>query len=430
MKAKVTKVVLLLLIFLVGGGTGFLVSHKIKPAGVETKKTDKYAAFVAEVYETIQNNYWDKLTDEQLADLFTLATEKLTAQPQTLKKKNKEGVLDLVSSITKQIEDETKKKEFVVQLADITLANLKPFGRSRLYTKKEEKALSKNVKNITETDYYQVLGVDKNASAEQIAQAFEKKAAEWNPQTNKSPEAKQKYEEIQRAFETLKDPDNRKIYDTAGVEPTISYRLIRPEIFYLHIKKFSPTTFDELRRVTAKVDKDPGPDTLILDLRDNVGGAIDALPYFLGPFIGQDQYAYQFFHQGERTDFKTKTGWMPSLIRYKKVVVLINENTQSSAEVMAAVLKKYNVGVLVGTKTKGWGTVEKVFPLEHIIDPQEKHSIFLVHSLTLRDDNQPIEGKGVEPVVDINNAGWEKQLYAYFHYDDLIEAVKEVLKTS
>jgi len=146
----------------------------------------------------------------------------------------------------------------------------------------------------------------------------------------------------------------------------------------------------------------------------------------LGPFIGMDQYAYQFFHQDEKQDFKTKAGWLPSLIRFKKVVVLINGGAQSSAEVMAASLKKYNVGILIGEKTKGWGTVERVFPLENQIDENEKHSMFLVHSLTLREDGQPIEGNGVEPTIDINSADWKEQLFSYFHYDELSDAVEEV----
>ncbi|KPJ70546.1 hypothetical protein AMJ51_01600 [Microgenomates bacterium DG_75] len=175
------------------------------------------------------------------------------------------------------------------------------------------------------------------------------------------------------------------------------------------------------------MDKGGELDTLILDLRDNVGGAIDGLPYFLGPFIGAEQYAYQFYHQGEKTDFKTRTGWLPSLVRYKKVVVLVNEGTQSSAEVMAATLKRYNVGVVVGASTKGWGTVEKVFALKTQIDPNEKYSMFLVHSLTLRDDGEPIQDKGVDPTININNPGWEEQLMAYFNYPELVEAVKEIL---
>jgi len=333
----------------------------------------------------------------------------------------------MVVEITKDL-DEEKKKEFVIQLADIVLANLKPFGHSRLYTEKLEQDLKNRVDNIRpEINQYEVLEVEEDATQDELKLAYEEKTRELEPKKDESEEARQEYEQVQQAYKVLGEEESREIYDESGVEPTMDYKLIRPEIFWLHLKKFSPTTFDELKRVTEAVDKGGELDTLILDLRDNVGGAIDGLPYFLGPFIGAEQYAYQFYHQGEKTDFKTRTGWLPSLVRYKKVVVLVNEGTQSSAEVMAATLKRYNVGVVVGASTKGWGTVEKVFALKTQIDPNEKYSMFLVHSLTLRDDGEPIQDKGVDPTININNPGWEEQLMAYFNYPELVEAVKEIL---
>jgi len=147
----------------------------------------------------------------------------------------------------------------------------------------------------------------------------------------------------------------------------------------------------------------------------------------LGPFLGFDQYAYQFYQQGKREDFKTKTGWINGLVKFKKVVILINQNTQSSAEVMASALKKYHVGVLVGSTTRGWGTVEKVFPLTHQLDQVQTFSVFLVHHLTLREDGQPIEGRGVDPDININDPDWRGQLEAYFDSPDLTSAVSRLL---
>ena len=163
-------------------------------------------------------------------------------------------------------------------------------------------------------------------------------------------------------------------------------------------------------------------------MRGNIGGAIDSLPYFLGPFIGQDNYAYQFYQQGNKEDFKTVTGWLNSLVRYKKVVILINGGTQSTAEVMAAALKKYNVGVIVGTTTKGWGTVEKVFPIDNQIDAEEKFSLFLVHHLTVGDDGQAIEGRGIEPMININDKNWQKELLQRFDNQKIVKIVEEIWK--
>jgi len=426
---------LFIIIALIAGGIfgGYLYGKTRQNgiAGNQGSNENIYASFSSEVYDKIKENYWDKIDDEQLSNLFRLGAEKISGQTQSLKKADKENTIKMIEGVVKQLDSDQKKKEFTTQLTDMVLANLNPFGRSRLYSQKEEKDLANNVNNVNpNVDYYQTLGIDKNATQEQIEAKYLEEKTKWDPQTNKSPEAAQKFDEFNRAYKALGDSESRKVYDAAGIEPTIDYRLINPKIFYMHIKKFSPTTFDELQRVATKVDTDNGPDTLILDLRDNIGGAIDGLPYFLGPFIGQDQYAYQFFHQGEKEDFRTRTGWLPSLVRYKKVVILINEGSQSSAEVMAAVLKRYNVGVLVGTTTKGWGTIEKVFPLTQQLSEDEKFSLFLVHSLTLRDDNQPIEGKGVEPVINVKKPGWEKDLYSYFQYEELTQAVKDLFKQS
>jgi len=418
-------------ILLLGLAGGYFIGHKPKapPKAAVSIPKDKYVAFLSEIYDKIKENYWDKITDEQLTNIFILGTEKLTGQPQPNKPKDKVGFQKMLVKVLKDLGPDEKKKEFTTQLADIALVNLQPFGRSRLYSQKEEVSLKNTVENKNpEVDQYQVLNLPKSASSEEIKENYQQKTQEL--EKDKSPEGQQKLAQLEKAYQVLADEDNRKTYDESGVEPTMEYRLLTPHIFYLHINKFSPTTIDELLRITDKFSNREGLNSLVLDLRNNIGGAIDGLPYFLGPFIGNDQYAYQFYHQGEKEDFKTKIGWLPGLVQYKQVVILINEETQSSAEVMAAILKKYNTGILVGTPTKGWGTVEKVFELTQQIDPQEKYSVFLVHSLTLRDDGQSIEGKGVDPVININDQNWEKQLYAYFHYDELTKAVKEVLKTN
>ncbi|MEK7203223.1 MAG: S41 family peptidase, partial [Patescibacteria group bacterium] len=222
------------------------------------------------------------------------------------------------------------------------------------------------------------------------------------------------------------EPERKQKYDSFGIEPTILYRLIKPNILHLRITRFSPTTLDEFQKATEAVDKGEILDTLILDLRNNIGGAIDAMPYFLGPFIGKDQYAYEYYRQGEREPYKTVVGWLPSLVRYKKVIILIDDKAQSSAELMAASLKKYNVGVTVGVPTKGWGTIERVFELENQISPAEIYSMFLVHTITLRDDGEPIEGRGVEPLINVQDPSWTKELYKYFNSNEIVSVVKQL----
>jgi len=93
---------------------------------------------------------------------------------------------------------------------------------------------------------------------------------------------------------------------------------------------------------------------------------------------------------------------------------------------MASTLKKYNVGIILGATTKGWGTVEKVFPLKNQIADGETFSLFLVHRVTLREDGQPIEGRGVEPQINIKSPNWKAELLKKYNFPGIVKAIEEI----
>ena len=65
-------------------------------------------------------------------------------------------------------------------------------------------------------DYYEILGVSKDASAQAIKSAYRKLARKYHPDVNKAPDAQAKFKDINEAYEVLGDENKRKRYDQLG----------------------------------------------------------------------------------------------------------------------------------------------------------------------------------------------------------------------
>lgn len=417
------KIFLIFAIFALGVGFGSYQGRtltKVRP--LQEKNTPQ--AFLSEVYDKIKENYWDNISDAQLLDLFKLSIDKNGGNLTVAKFADKSELLTNIDKTAKDMGDE-QRNNFYISVIGSVLASLNPTGRSGLFTTKQEEQLKNTVQNINpEKDLYKDLGLSKGASETAVQQAYEEKADKLAQ--DKSPEAKEQLKQLAYAKDTLTQKETKEKYDTSQIEPTIFTKIPAPGILYLQFKKFSPTSLDEFQKAFDAY-KDASLNGLILDLRGNVGGAIDATAYFLGFFLGKNQYAFDFYHKGEFLPFKTPTDKLASISKFKQIVVLVDNQTQSSAEMMASSIKKYHIGVVVGVPTKGWGTVERVFPLDNQISQQEKYSLFLVHSITLRDDNQPIEGRGIEPDVNIKDTNWPQKLLLYFNNQVLVDNVRNSL---
>lgn len=67
--------------------------------------------------------------------------------------------------------------------------------------------------SMNDKDYYAILGVEKDASTDDIRKAFQQKARKLHPDVNKEPDAEERFKEVSEAYAVLSDPDKRKRYD-------------------------------------------------------------------------------------------------------------------------------------------------------------------------------------------------------------------------
>ena len=404
MKKILTFIVLAGIVF---GGAYYVKRNKkpeVKPIVYKTSfESDEYVRFGMEVYDSILKNYWAPHSQYDLSNFFKLGVEKVSGKSYTLSSTTREATAEMLSLAISSATSTEAKKNFALNTAIVVLYNLQPLGRNGILSTQQETQLRQTVANIdTSKNLYQNLDLEKGATPEQVVKAYEKKDEELKKAT--TTEAKAKREEIAYVKKVLTNPQSKSLYDQAGIEPTI---------------------FGEFAYAIDSASSTKKLNSMIIDFRGNVGGSLDFLQNFLGLFVGPNQYAFDLFHQGDYQVQRTVQPKFPLLGRYKEIAIITDNMTQSTAELTAATFKRLNLAKVVGTNTRGWGTVENTYPLETVIDPNVKYTLLLVNSVTLRDDNQSIEGMGVDPNIRTTEKNWKTQLAETFNTSSLIEALKK-----
>lgn len=139
-----------------------------------------------------------------------------------------------------------------------------------------------------------------------------------------------------------------------------------PKIGYLRITSFGDKTEAELIRALATLasqEGQPDVEALILDVRDNYGGALDAAVGISDIFLraGLPIVTTRGRDQVERDRFvSTGSGDYAEI----PLVVLINHNSASAAEILAACLQDYNRATVMGERSYGKGTVQRLMRIE------------------------------------------------------------------
>ncbi len=143
------------------------------------------------------------------------------------------------------------------------------------------------------------------------------------------------------------------------VPPLVEGKILKDSnVGYLTIQSFSQEVPEQFDREWSALDKG-NLQGLVIDLRGNPGGSLEAVVEMLGNFVDDRLAVTLKGRPGEEEETKTPSGRVRS-IGYK-VAVLIDEDSASAAEIMAGVLQDYGKAILVGEHSYGKFSVQSVF---------------------------------------------------------------------
>lgn len=189
-------------------------------------------------------------------------------------------------------------------------------------------------------------------------------------------------------------------------DPSVRWS-VSDDIGILTISRFDDNT-GSLARKAAKEFIDKGVKGVIVDLRNNGGGYLTAAQEVASLWLDSGKTVVTEKSRGQVTE-TVKASGNPTL-KGKKTIVLVNGSSASASEIVAGALKDYQAAILVGEKTFGKGTVQKVINLsdDRII------KVTVARWYTPQDRNITKEGiqpnQTVKMSSDDNNAGRDPQM--------------------
>ncbi len=138
--------------------------------------------------------------------------------------------------------------------------------------------------------------------------------------------------------------------------------MIRSGVAYIRLTGFTDKAGAEMRRAIKDIQETGDIEALILDLRGNSGGLLEAAVEVLGVFLpkGTTVVTTKGFRDGEHT-FQTHTNPM---LKDVPLAVLVDQGSASASEIVAGALQDLDRAIIVGTETFGKGLVQKVYNID------------------------------------------------------------------
>jgi len=167
--------------------------------------------------------------------------------------------------------------------------------------------------------------------------------------------------------------------------------MLPDDIAHLRISRFSQLTSDELKEALQEIlnAKAKG---IVLDLRNNPGGVLEATVEVASQFLNEGVVLYQVDGKGNREVWRVRPDGLATDI---PLAVLINKGSASGSEVLAGAIQDHARAPLIGEKTFGKGSVNRINQLS------DGSALYVTFARWYTPNDRLIEGQGLEPDISV-----------------------------
>ncbi len=175
---------------------------------------------------------------------------------------------------------------------------------------------------------------------------------------------------------------------------SVKSAMLAPGFVWLRVAQFQEQSSKELKEQIAKLKKEAGGKFkgAVLDLRNNPGGLLDQAVEISDMFLNKGGIVSTKSRVGKNMSFDAKPG---DVLDGTALVVLINNGSASASEIVSGALQDNKRAVLMGTKSFGKGSVQRIIPLP------DGTAFKLTTSLYYTPSGRSIQATGIDPDIEV-----------------------------
>ena len=180
-------------------------------------------------------------------------------------------------------------------------------------------------------------------------------------------------------------------------------RTLDPGYGYIRISQFQSATGTSMRKQLSELKKENGGELkgLVLDLRNNPGGVLNASVSVADAFVSKGKIVYT---EGRVKDSLLTFNASPNdLLKGAPIVVLVNGGSASASEIVAGALQDHHRAIIMGTKTFGKGSVQTIMPMNN------GAALKITTARYFTPSGRSIQAEGIEPDIEVEQLELSKK---------------------